>query len=183
MTGFVSSVFSMQLLVVSASLNSESNSRLLAREAHRALNDSGHAAELVDLRDLALPLCDGSTAYTHPSTTRARNLIAGADGLLLATPVYNFDANAALKNLVELTGKAWENKIVAFACCAGGGSSYMAIMGLANSLMLDFRCTIVPRFVFATEGDFSDETIANADIARRTHELAATLARYAAALK
>jgi hypothetical protein len=26
----------------------------------------------------------------------------------------------------------------------------MSIMGLANSLMLDFRCVIVPRFVYAT---------------------------------
>jgi FMN reductase len=37
-------------------------------------------------------------------------------------------------------------------------------MGLANSLMLDFRCLVVPRFIYATgdcfEGDFlTDETI------------------------
>ena len=173
----------MNLLVLSASLNPESNSRLLAREAHRALATAGHAATLADLRELPLPPCDGAAAYKHEATARARTLVAGADGILVATPIYNYDANAALKNLVELTGKAWENKVVGFACSAGGQASYMSIMALANSLMLDFRCTIVPRFVYATEGDFSGETIANADVARRTQELAATLARYTAALK
>lgn len=173
----------MNLLVLSSSLNPESNSRLLAREAHRALLAAGQTATFADLRDLALPLCDGGPAYRHEHTAQARALIAAADGILVATPIYNYDANAAAKNLVELTGKAWENKVVAFACCAGGNASYMSIMALANSLMLDFRCTIVPRFVYATEADFSGETIASAEIARRTQELVATLARYTAALK
>ncbi len=173
----------MNLLVLSASLNPESNSRLLAREAHRALAAADHAAGFADLRELALPPCDGAAAYKHEATARARALVAGAAGILIATPIYNYDANAAVKNLIELTGKAWENKVVGFACAAGGGSSYMGIMALANSLMLDFRCTIVPRFVYATEADFSGDTIANADIARRTQELAATLARYTAALQ
>lgn len=173
----------MNLLVLSASLNPESNSRLLARAAHSELTAAGHAATLLDLRELPLPLCDGATAYRHESTARARAFIAAAEGILVATPIYNYDANATVKNLVELTGKAWENKIVGFACCAGGQSSYMSIMGLANSLMLDFRCTIVPRFVYATETDFTGEAIANAEVVRRIQELAATLARYAAALK
>lgn len=173
----------MNLLVLSTSLNPESNSRLLARAAHAELIAAGHAATLLDLRDLPLPLCDGAAAYKHEHTAKARAHIAGAAGVLVATPIYNYDANAVVKNLVELTGKAWENKVVGFACSAGGHASYMSIMALANSLMLDFRCTIVPRFVYATEADFSGEAIANADVARRTQELATTLARFAAALK
>lgn len=173
----------MSLLVLSCSLNPESNSRTLARTALQALVEAGQPATFLDLRDLPLPLCDGAAAYGHPNVATARAALAGASGIFAATPVYNYDANAALKNLVELTGKAWENKIVGFACTAGGMSSYMSIMGLANSLMLDFRCTIVPRFVYATERDFTGETIANPEIARRNSELALTVARYAAALK
>lgn len=173
----------MNLLVVSASLNPESCSRLLAREAQSALTDAGHTPVFADLRDFALPLCDGAGAYQHEHTARARALIAAAHGILVATPIYNYDANAAVKNLVELTGRAWENKVVGFACSAGGGASYMSIMALANSLMLDFRCTVVPRFVYATEADFAGETITNADIARRTQELARELLRYTVALK
>ncbi len=173
----------MPLLVLSSSLNPESNSRVLAREAHRALAANGHEAVLLDLRDLALPVCDGGPAYAHPDVAKARAAVAAADGILAATPVYNYDANAALKNLVELTGKAWENKVVGFACAAGGASSYMSIMGLAGSLMLDFRCVIVPRFVYATERDFAGGTISNPAIAERTAALARELARMAAALR
>jgi FMN reductase len=59
----------------------------------------------------------------------------------------------------------------------------MGIMALANSLMLDFRCVVVPRFVYATEADFAGDTIANPDVLRRTQDLAATLARFTAALR
>lgn len=173
----------MNLLILSASLNPDSNSRLLAHAAHRALGEAGIAATLLDLRDLPLPLCDGSAAYRHENTARARAAVASADGILAATPIYNYDASAGLKNLIELTGKAWENKVVGFACCAGGGASYMSIMGLANSLMLDFRCTIVPRFVYATEADFSGETITNPELATRTTQLARDFARYTRALR
>ena len=46
-----------------------------------------------------------------------------------------------------MAGRAFTGKPVGFVCAAGGRSSYMAVLGLANSLMLDFRCLIVPRFV------------------------------------
>jgi len=76
---------------------------------------------------------------------------------VLAVPVYNYYANAAAKNVIELTGSAWQDKAVGFLCAAGGKSSYMAILGLANSLMLDFQCLILPRFVYATKGEFDSE--------------------------
>ena len=173
----------MSLLIISTSLNPESNSRILALEAQRHLQTGGHTVEFLDMRELPLPFCDGNAAYSHANVAKASALIRAAGGILLTTPIYNYDASAVAKNLVELTGKAWENKIVAFACAAGGASSYMSIMALASSLMLDFRCTIVPRFVYSTEQDFSAGSLTNAKIAARTAELTDTLARYAAALK
>lgn len=173
----------MNLLVISASLNSDSNSRLLAREAERALAAEGHSATFLDLRDLPLPLCDGDQAYAHENVLRASKLIAGTDGIILATPIYNYDANAAAKNLVELTGRAWENKVVSFLCASGGPASYMAIMALANSLMLDFRCVIVPRFVYSAGAAFADGQIIDSKIVARIAECARATAHLAAALK
>lgn len=172
----------MNLLVISASLNPASNSRLLALEARRALEADGVSAAFLDLRELPLPLCDGDTAYAHPNVARARDLIAAAAGILAATPVYNYDANAALKNLVELTGPAWEAKAVGFLCAAGGDSSYMSILSLANSLMLDFRCVIVPRFVYATDAAFAGGVLRDPDIIARIAACARTTVRLAAAL-
>jgi NAD(P)H-dependent FMN reductase len=173
----------MSLLVISCSLSADSNSRALAREAERVLAAERHAVSFLDLRDLPLPLCDGGPAYSHPNVARASGLINAAAGILLATPIYNYDSTAAGKNLVELTGDAWENKVVGFACSAGGANSYMSIMALANSLMLDFRCVIVPRFVYAVDRDFAGGALANPAVAERTAVLARELARLAAALK
>jgi len=168
------------ILIVSTSLNPTSNSRLLAQESARLLAAEGEDSQLLDLRDHPLPLCDGDAAYGHPNVARVRDLIAAADAVIVATPIYNYDGNAALKNLIELTGRAWENKTVAFLCAAGGKSSYMSVMALANSLMLDFRCLIVPRFVYATEEDFADRRITNAEQLRRVAQLVQATVRLAA---
>jgi NAD(P)H-dependent FMN reductase len=168
------------ILIVSASLSPDSNSRLLAREAARVLEGDGAATAFLDLREYPLPLCDGGAAYGHPNVAVVRDLVARAGAIIVATPIYNYDGNAALKNLVELTGRAWENKVVAFLCAAGGTASYMSVMSFANSLMLDFRCLIVPRFVYSTGEHFSDGKITDADQVRRVAELARATMRLTA---
>ena len=163
----------MNLLIISSSLNPGSKSRHLADAASAALAAQGINHEQLDLRDLPLPLCDGGKAYGDPNTAKAGQIIGAADGIIIASPIYNYDVNAALKNLIELTGKgAWENKTVAFLNAAGGPSSYMSIMALAGSLMLDFRCVIVPRFVYATPADFDDNGISNEAVKTRVADCA-----------
>ena len=109
--------------------------------------------------------------------------IKAADGVIVAAPVYNYDVSASAKNMIELTGSAWEDKIVGFLCAAGGMSSYMSVMAYANSLMLDFRCVIIPRFVFATGDAFDDDSVTDAKVTRRIEQVAAELVRFATALR
>jgi NAD(P)H-dependent FMN reductase len=161
-----------EYLVISASLRSASLSRMMADVLRAAYAKLGVTHQVVDLREFVLPLCDGETAYGHPHVTTLSGLIKSARVIVIATPIYNYDANATAKNLIELTGKAWENKTVGFLCAAGGSSSYMSIMGLANSLMLDFRCLVIPRFVYAKGDDFTPEKQPSANLAARIYELA-----------
>ena len=172
----------MKVLVLSCSLNSDSHSRRLAHTAQDQLRTHGAETDFLDLRELPLPFCDGETAYAHPNVAAAGARIAAADGLLVATPVYNFDVNSALKNLLELTGNSWRGKVVAFITAAGGRSSYMSVMSFANSLMLDFRCIIVPRFVYAPEVDPGDPEFGESALTGRLDQLAAELIRVAGAL-
>ena len=171
------------IVVISASLNSDSNSRLLAREAKRVLEQEGQEVLLLDLRDHPLPLCDGGAAYRHPNVGHIAAQVRAADAILIATPIYNYHSTAVVKNLIELTGRAWENKVVGFLCAAGGMGSYMSIMALANSLMLDFRTIIVPRFVYATGEAFVEGRIDNVDVTNRVAELARMSARLGQAVK
>ena len=137
----------------------------------------------IDIREMDLPLCDADQCYGMPGSKKLSAAIEAADGILIAAPVYNYDVAAATKNMIELTGSAWEDKIVAFLCAAGGHASYMSVMAYANSLMLDFRCVIIPRFAFATSDAFDGERISDEKITERIKQVADELVRFTKALR
>ncbi len=171
------------VLVVSCSLNPASRSHTLAVAAGEALGAIGAPYELFDLREWDLPICDGEACYDHPSIAPVTEKVASAAAVLIASPVYNYDLNAAVKNLVELTGQAWGEKPVGFLCAAGGHRSYMSPVGLANSLMFDFRCHIIPRYVYATKEDFTASRAPSAELAGRIRRLVQAAVDLAAALR
>ena len=161
----------MSFIVISSSLNSNSKSALLARQAYNLLKQKDEQAEWLDLREIELPQCDGDKAYAHPNVAVVGERLRKASCILLAVAIYNFDCGSSAKNLVELTGRAWEDKAVGFICAAGGRSSYMSIMGMANSLMLDFRSLIIPRFVYAEGSAFQGGNIVDQEIENRISQL------------
>jgi FMN reductase len=169
-----------EILVISTSLNKGSRSKLLARAAHGILS-AKQPTDWIDLQEFPLPLCDGGSAYGDANVVELTSRIKRAKCILVATPIYNYDVNAALKNLIELTGRAWEEKTVGFLCAAGGKSSYMSVMATANSLMLDFRTMIIPRFVYA-DGDGFDGDSLTPSVQARVEELCAQTSRLYAQL-
>lgn len=169
-------------LVLSSSLHPTSRSRILARACSERLASLGEQTTFFDLAENPLPPCDGAVAYADANVKKLAELIQQSDAILLASPVYNYDVNAAAKNAVELTGRAWTGKVVSLLLAAGGQGSYMSAMGLAGSLMLDFRCIIVPRFVYATGESFEGDQLADDDIQQRVDALVHDTRRIAQAL-
>ena len=158
------------VVVLSCSLSADSRSRVLAQRAARALEEAGEAVRFIDLRDVDAPLFapDGGRI---PLSDVQRS-VAEARAVLVAAPIYNWDVNAAAKYLIEVTGPAWRGKVVGLLCAAGGRSSYMSLMGFAYSLMLDFRCWIVPRFVYALRSEVETDGRMPAALAERVSQLA-----------
>ncbi|MFK5921334.1 MAG: NAD(P)H-dependent oxidoreductase [Verrucomicrobiota bacterium] len=173
----------MKYLVFACSLNPESKSRIMAQSAFESLKAKKANVELIDLAELKLPLCDGGAVYGDATVQELAAKVEAADGILIATPIYNFDINAAAKNLIELTGRAWTEKVAGFLCAAGGQGSYMSIMSIANSLMLDFRTVVIPRFVYATGDQFQGGEIAHEDLGERIEQVADELIRFTNALR
>jgi len=178
------------LLCLSTSLYPESRSRILMRAAFEHLSRSNPgagagpgAAQWLDLADLDLAICDAHSVWEHEHTKQLQAAVRGAQGILLGFGIYNYAPSAIAKTAVELAGKAWSEKVVGFICAAGGPGSYMSAMPMAASLMLDFRCVIVPRFVYATGKAFNGAAIADAEVTARVHQLADELARMTAALR
>ena len=179
----------LRCLTISTSLNPASRSAGLAAAARDAVAGAGGGAggevesALLDLRDRPLPLCDGGACYADPAVGEAAAAIARADLLLVAAPVYDYGVNAAAKNLVELTGRSWTGKTVGFLCAAGGKGSYMSVMGFANTLMLDCRCLVLPRFVYADPEAADAEGVPTPELKARVEALAAEGVRVASALR
>jgi len=156
------------VLIFATSLSPTSRSFLLAKDAQQQLEAKGISTKLIDLRDYDLPESGRAGAFGHPQVKEITADVAKASHLLFACAIYNYDVSSAAKNLVELlTGDEIVGKTVGFLCAAGGKNSYMSVMPFANSLMLDFRCWIVPRFVYAVKDDFSDSALENNEIQDR----------------
>jgi FMN reductase len=167
-----------RVLILATSLSDTSRSRVLARFALNALRERGVTAEWIDLHDLGdLPLAGSAAAREGTATlVTLRDAIQDATHVLFAVPVYNFSPSAAAKNVIELMGdKELGGKTVGFLCAAGGARGYMSILPLANALMLDFRCWIVPRFVYATSGDVKEGEIVSEDVRHRIGQLLAEM--------
>jgi FMN reductase len=58
----------------------------------------------------------------------------------------------------------------------------MSVMSLANSLMLDFRCIIIPRFVYSTGEAFDGEKVVDPDLEERINDLVIEINRIRLAL-
>src|SRR5213079_1578749 len=170
-------------LVVSTSGNPDSNSRRMGRVAFAHLQERKVDCTWMDISEMDLPLCDADKCYLNQSAQKLNKAVETADGILIAAPVYNYDVAAAAKNMIELTGSSWEDKIVGFLCAAGGMSSYMSVMAYANSLMLDFRTVIILRFVYATGDSFEGDKLVDKKIEKRIHQVADELVRFTTALR
>lgn len=172
----------MRQLIISCSLSPTSRSAIMAERLRDAFSTRVDEVELIDLRTLALPFCDAAECYAHPNVAALQKAIDTASSVTIATPIYNYGTGGATRNVIALTGKVWTQKVVGFLCAAGGDSSYMSVMSLANSLMLDFRCLIVPRFVYASGGAFQDNRLTDPAVEERIEQFAGELHRVASAL-
>ena len=101
-------------LVISTSGNPDSNSRRMGQKAFAHLRKQKIDCDWIDIRERELPLCDADRCYGMPGSKELSTEVKTADGILIAAPVYNYDVAAATKNMIELTGSAWEDKSSAF---------------------------------------------------------------------
>ena len=168
----------MSYLVISTSLREGSRSKIMAK----ALSDKISDVDFFDLQSNPLPMCDGDKCYDLPEVIDFREKVKNAKGIIMAIPIYNFNVSSGAKNVIELGGKKLYDKVFGFICAAGGKSSYMSVMSFANSLMIDYRCFIIPKFVYALKSDFDGDEITSSDIKERISELGNDLIRISEAL-
>lgn len=156
-------LWGVKFTVLSTSLDPESRSAWLCTLAAAQLRAQGHEVTFLDLRTDPLPPFDNvqgaGGCYDHPNAARYHAAVAGADGVFLGVPVYNWGLGSGAKALVELTGSsdearglhgAWFDRPITFLVSGGLDHGYLSHGAFAFGLMVDFRCVVNPHFVYAT---------------------------------
>ncbi|MFM7321401.1 MAG: NADPH-dependent FMN reductase [Armatimonadota bacterium] len=134
------------VVLVETSPGSGSKSRRMSREVAALLAQRGVGHAILDLR----------TISTDPARESA---LTAATHVVFAVPVRNYDVGEGARSVIErLPFAALEGKTVGVLCAAGSNRSYMSVLPFLNTLLLEFHCWIVPRFVFATAHDFDGDT-------------------------
>jgi NAD(P)H-dependent FMN reductase len=161
----------MRALVVSSSLDTSSRSEELARLYADLLSALGADPQFITLKEYPLPRFDNGSALLADSSYRALHDAASkADGLVLASPIYNWGCCAELKRFVEVVGtnppgenvrSPFFDKIITFVNAAGLPQSYMAFSAMAISMMLDFRCIINPYTVYVDNAGWAGEALSD----------------------
>ncbi|MCH9653795.1 MAG: NAD(P)H-dependent oxidoreductase [Planctomycetes bacterium] len=153
--------------IIATSLNPKSKSQILARQMESHLVSDGVHCQLFDLRELNIGMSGPNENWGNADIAKIAESVKQASHVVFAVPIYCYDVNSAAKNIIELTGRSFTNKVISFLCAAGGTNSYMSVMSFANHLMLDFRSIIVPRFLYTQDSDWSEEGILNESIQER----------------
>jgi flavin reductase (DIM6/NTAB) family NADH-FMN oxidoreductase RutF/NAD(P)H-dependent FMN reductase len=134
----------------------------------------GLSADIVNLHELPLPLCDGRRPGDVASVSRVVARVEAATSVLLATPIYRGTFTAALKNLLDwLPLESLQAKRVGLIASGATSHHYLVIDQALRPLLAWFNASPIPGSVYLTKDDItadgcpSEATAANLDALAR----------------
>ena len=118
-----------KIVGITGSLRSDSYSALALEQALKRVKALDAEVEMLDLREMTLPFCDGGNEYPeHPDVEVLRDKVKAADGLILATPEYHGSLSGVLKNALDLMSfEHLSDKITGLISVLGGQSNSNAL--------------------------------------------------------
>ena len=121
-----------KIVGIAGSLRDSSYSVQALETAIQKVKDLGAEVEILDLRKMNLPFCDGGDEYpNHPDVTKLRETVKSADGLIIATPEYHGSVSGVIKNALDLMSfEHLSGKVVGAISVLGGQSNSNALNDL-----------------------------------------------------
>jgi FMN reductase len=114
-----------KIVGIAGSLRTGSYSHQALDAAAQRVTALGAEVEIVDLRSLHLPFCDGGDDYSvYPDVAKLSQILRSADGLILVTPEYHGSVSGVLKNALDLMGfEEFSGKVTGLISVLGGQSN------------------------------------------------------------
>lgn len=157
-----------KIVGISGSLRPQSYTYQVLKLATERVAQLGAEVEILDLRHMQLPFCNGGDDYPgYPEVERLRQTVKQSDGLILATPEYHGGVSGVLKNALDLMGfTELEGKVVGLLSVLGGQANSNAL----NELRLIVRWVhgwVIPEQLavgqawkaFGPEGELVDDKL------------------------
>lgn len=162
------------IVVVSAGLSNPSSTRLLADRLSAAVAAATPDVEVthVELRDLAHQVTDQLlTGFPAPELAAAQSAVAGADGLVVVTPVFSASYSGLFKSFFDvLEPGTLDGTPVLIAATAGTSRHSLVLEHALRPLFAYLRAIVVPTAVFASTDDFAGTDL-DGRIVRAAREL------------
>ncbi|GAA6618401.1 NADPH-dependent FMN reductase [Scytonema sp. NUACC26] len=157
-----------KIVGIGGSLRTESYTQVALNIAAQRVEALGAEIEILDLRQMQLPFCNGEEEYPdYPDVRRMHDAVSQADGLILATPEYHGGVSGVLKNALDLMSfDQLSGKVTGLISILGGQSNSNAL----NDLRIIMRWVhgwVIPEQVaigqawkaFSPEGKLLDEKL------------------------
>ncbi|MFF0782603.1 CE1759 family FMN reductase [Streptomyces sp. NPDC003720] len=173
----------MKLVVVSAGLGVPSSTRLLADRLAAAVDRRRPVdVQVVEVRDLAVEIAHNFTnGFAGKALAAAQEAVAGADGLIVVTPVFSASYSGLFKSFFDVLDKdALTGKPVLIAATGGTGRHSLVLEHALRPLFAYLRAVVAPTGVYAASEDWGAEGLAER-IERAAGELAGLMAGLSAA--
>ncbi|HCF28630.1 MAG TPA: NADPH-dependent FMN reductase [Cyanobacteria bacterium UBA11049] len=121
-----------KIVGIGGSLRRDSYSQLALNVAASRVEALGAEMEVLDLRLLQLPFCNGEDEYPdYPDVERLQQTVKQADGLILATPEYHGSVSGVLKNALDLMSfEQLDGKVTGLISVLGGQPNSNALNDL-----------------------------------------------------
>lgn len=161
-----------KILFLQTSLSPHSKSFLLIQEAMKMAQAKGYETELIDLRKLDLPFCDGRALTNYPQALQTiYDQIEKADYLIIGMAVYCYSLSGVLKNFIDLFAKSFKNKRFGVCAAAGSKMSYLGTSDLVKILGYESSATGVQPVVLTDHTDFNEEQIIDPTVIERIERM------------
>lgn len=154
---------------IGGSLRADSHSYQALHVAAERVRSLGAEVEVIDLRTLNLPFCQGGQEeyLDYPDVARLRQAVQQADGLILSTPEYHGSLSGVLKNALDLLSfQQLSGKVTGLISVLGGQSNSNALNDL-RVIMRWVHAWVIPEQVaigqawsaFDQSGQLRDEKL------------------------
>ena len=172
------------VVALCGSLRRDSFNRKLLAQAVGIAERQGARVDRVELRELALPLYDGDLEAEQglpPGAVELKRRIAGAAGLLIASPEYNHSIPGMFKNAIDWAtrgGNPFAGKTAALMGASTGGFGAVRSLQHLRQVLMARGVWIVPALVTVSNAEHAFDPagqLKDAALAKQLDGLVTTL--------